>query len=477
MLQNISVSNATAIAARLAQSGVGLQVASGANPLSLLVQANVTPNVVMNYNEPDIQKFGAILLEASRERLAGDPEHDLVSAEVVEAISGAVRYSMDRARNQVNPAIKTLIAKIEENVNRYTMSDICPISIVPRFYTDVWANSKLEDLVQPFKNGSRSDIITKYKVGQPLHFEGILQLLSTGAGAFDEEVLKAFEGKNQMVEDTYGSLFSFTCDRFFNWATVLNPYHGNPEQILLCHLLARKLLAEIPEGLDVPLPAYRAHVSDILNQSGVAILGVLKNRQDQITHKKLVIAFPTAEPVGVKAENGIIMVNGDVYNAWLKEGGSPEILMGSYITDRNTNYSQLITDQGRYLQEYKRFQNLRNNALIENRHSILMGAVRGAMLQLINETGDIPDGPSIAMQAERFHELYRNIARKETENVYLLARKLICRTQYAHTDAEIILDNIDSISEGNKDLSIEEAVSLAALDYIADWLVSFIIPV
>ncbi len=128
-------------------------------------------------------------------------------------------------------------------------------------------------------------------------------------------------------------------NRHFPVATVQNQYspsllsHLNhlyvePNQILLIHLMALKLLDNVPEGIRAGLNEYKEFIAEIIAQSGRAMVRTLERRESAVAKKVLINDWTQFRKDDIGITPIVIRVNGDMYSKFLRcrlmnRGGKP----------------------------------------------------------------------------------------------------------------------------------------------------------
>lgn len=470
MINNNSVDAVYTLVDRLEGRGQVARPMPG-TPLDALVRAGIDPVVsYVDVNSPDSPY--SIIEESKCVDAAGIAQHQVTLDTLADTIAATVEANMNTARNVVNPLVQQMVDTFERRVGTARANAENVVAIVPDFYQKIWANPVITGMVEiyaeaPMRQKKLSVSFPNLDAGQ------LVELMKTGSSRFDDELTEFVEQIGaEAVIDVYASLFSLT-KQYPNLeaSDLLSPYHQNRDFLLVAHLLARKLLQSPPEGLEISLVEYREYVAFLVEQSGRAVCRVLEKRDSDVKNRTLVTSYPV-ERLAQAVDQVEIRVNGEVYNTWLKEGGTPETLFGAYVSDQARSYTRLLAEREQYESVWKREVQIIQTRVRFEMINIKMDALRAAIQDVINESDEaqVP-GSRTEMHAHAKAELAK-VTAPMLDNIYVLARRLVCRSMFDRTDAEKILVAIDEAAKANPDMDIQEAVLIGAAEYVSLWIAS-----
>lgn len=413
----------------------------------------------------------SLLLEASREKNQdGICEHDVVMDEVVETVAKTVSKNLDGARNIIVPKIKDVAEEAKKQFDEIGMRQVIPVAVAPDYLKDTWYNPFIAGMFEKFVDvePENVDLIGNFP---DLTGADLQALMKNDTARWDEELAK-FLGNfpDGYLEETYRRVFSRRSDGAYTYLTELtNTSRGDRDRTLLVHLMARRLLADVPEGVRMDIANYRLYLNRVIAQTGRACMRFREAREKEITRKTLVMRYPIPSISAV--EDGEITVVGAVYKQFLEAGGSPEVILGAYATDRERDFTALLEKAEAYKNAWLRYVRLFEKRVAENKLANTISSFRRAMINEINEMAEDEELVIDADHAkQRLTDLLSSIKENDTDDFYIIARKLVCRVLYAHTDGEKILCAIDKITEDNPEMDIREAALLAMVDIVADWV-------
>lgn len=479
MLRETSVDSVMTLANKVADAKIVVE-ALPQSPLAQAVEACYTPILESTYiKDASLYDVRYRLLDASR--TAGVDKvvkHDQVMENIVDVISKSVTGSLNLAKNVVNPIVKAVVGDAELAIRAADIKQVNILSVMPDFFKKLWLSPVFETMVDRYSDAPINEVQIMRIHAQKTP-EEINQLVNTGASRFDTEVQQwVAEMPADFLLSVYNDFFAKEeyapgqpqVAKYNVFNDVLNGT-GNREVVLAIHLISRKLKGDIQEGLNMDLGDYREYMTKVMEQSGRALCRILEKRTRDLKNRTLLVSWPATTPELVNADTGVITVMGEVYNDWLAEGGAPEILFGSYLTDKNGGYNALLQAGAEYKKAWQRQAALLRTHAMSSRYNTALVAIRNAVTKQINA---IPDEQLVVVSRAALHkrlvEELDGVSGRDLEDLYGVARKVVCRVMFAHTDAEKILAAIDEVGRANPDMDIREAALYGTIDYVVAWM-------
>ncbi len=468
MLTQSSVSAAFPLADKLAARGFSLR-ALDQTPLSELIgaslsQANVVAATPANAPVETVSDmdFAQQLIEGSTfASPQGGVLHDEIMESAVKVIGEAVTAGLHLAKNVVNPLIKQVMADTQAHMDGSESAALTPLNIVPLFYKPIWDSVNLIDFVGRFAQTPYQSIgLRQLQIETP----DLKAAAMTGAGHFDSEIAEFIDSMDPArVDFAWSAVFGPNPLPDIQEVLKVNP--TNCDIAILVYLFANRLQEDVPAGVNMDLADWRLYTAEIRAQAGRTICRVMEKRVQDRARKLLVLEAPRGD-----APRGDVLVNGDVYNTWLKDGGAPEIIFGALYSTKETD-AQGLLDRADYFKGLWNHANSMITAAAANkRFSAMVAGLRNAMTKAINE---LPEDQLPVARADlhaRLAERLTHAKQKDLENMWHLCRKAVCRVIFPHTDAEKILLAIDVAGQQHPDMDVREIALLGTMDYIATWL-------
>lgn len=462
------------LAEKLSERGVRVTPIES-TPVAQLVQAGHCPQPTTSSDNVMVAEE-RIMKGASMPDAMGACRHDVAIDEMTGVISKTVNYNLDLARNGINPIVKEVTQDVTAHIGAAESIHQARVSVVPVFYANIWNSPVFSEMVARYQETAVESVSLNLGIPKETDKDTLLELAKTGASRFDEELEEWFDDLNEkIVVETFDGVFG---ENPANRARTLKDiiYVGDilisPEvstRAALVHLWSRKLMQDIPEGVEASVGEYRSFMSKILSQSGRIINGLMERRESNQRRRQLVATFPqNREQLGKHTFQ--VYVNGDVYNRWLEEGGEPDAILGSFVTDQKRGYTELLESTEHYAKEWQRQARVLSTTQRFNRFNNAIDGMRQSVAKQINDY----DEELLVVPRSELHKRLEtqlgNLRNNFHEHLYVSARMVVCNTMFPHTQGLDILTAIDQASEDNPELSVREAGLLATIDIVSTWV-------
>ncbi|MNI43123.1 hypothetical protein D3C73_974440 [compost metagenome] len=220
---------------------------------------------------------------------------------------------------------------------------------------------------------------------------------------------------------------------------------------------------------------YKAYIAEIVAQSGRAVVRALERREANAKRKVLINDWSQYREDDIGLIPIQIRVNADIYHKFLEAGGSPEVLFGAFVSDRNYSYDMLLERKDQYIKVWQSQERvMATNLRLQKANHFQVGLVRAVEKQI----ADLPDDLLVTerpVYVRALHEYVKQMPNNWYEdNLYLTLRKVICNVMFPHTNAFDILATIDTVALENPDLEIREVGLLALIEFIPTWVATLI---
>ena len=408
--------------------------------------------------------------------------HDDALAKAASVISKAVQYDLHLAKNVVNPLIRSVLDSVHEELRQRTASMATVLSIVPDKYESIWTNALLTDLVAPYSDVAAFDIKAGANIHPMLPVEAILGLLKTGSTRLDSDIDKFVKEIGvEFVVETYKQFYALTMQEGDTTAmealSQLDTGLIGRKRAVLVHLMARRLSAAPLEGINMNLSSYELMMAEVINHTGRIINRVFEVRARSNRYKTLVQRWPApnAEYMVRSPELGQLVVNYDIYEEWLKAGGTPEILFGAAVSDRCEQYDQLLAKGEDYAVIWANRASMVKSAQRSNVFNDTISAMKIAISKEIAGLDEVGlSGRSAEALQHRLTHCLGQVTIDCITDLYECVRSVVCDVLYPSTNAKTVLTRIDSVAKANPDLTIREAGLLAVIDIVTEWVAKLI---
>lgn len=480
MITNACVSAVRVLTEKANRSGLLLEPFAGNTPLADLMAASYNtemdnPSCINDTPAEDLLYRFADLTGGVD--AAGGNRHEDALSTASDIIASAVRFDLQLAKNTVNPIIAEVADTAFNDVKARQNTIGTVLAVVPDRYDSIWSSGVLTDMVSAYKDIPNSSLDEMFTVHPMLPEGTVLELMKTGSTKFDNEVAKFVEEVGvAFVMDTYTRyLVSSRHNEGYTRPDMereLNLDVLGRKRLVILHLIARKLMQEPLEDTNMSLGDYEAMMAVLVSQTGRLINRCFDRRARTEKHKLLIVSYPApnSEFKTLQPEDAQITVNYDVYVTWLEAGGSPELLYGACVSDREMNYDVLLEKGEEYCRTWANraalVRSAQHNEIYNNTIAALRNAMSKAIATLDAETTS--QGGKEQLQA-RLTEALGKLTTRCVHDIYECSRSLVCSVIFPDTNAYAILTRTDVIAKANPDLNIREASLLATIEIVTEW--------
>ena len=476
MLNRTAIQSAFPIAQALASRGISV-TAAGDTPIHVLTETSrAGADLKMAHAAviPGLESYDVLLERSSQSQLPdGSYPHDDRKAESIENVTTAVLNGLNVAQNQVNPKIKRVVDEVNSYVDADEAGRLQPMNVVPVFYHEIWDSPIVEQLAGRHANQYHGDFKLR-ALGLPVPSDWSA-VLKSGVPSLDAELSSWVASLNpsllqQVWEETFGLRANSLLEAINGRAGTGAGLYARLEAPLVVFLAARFLADNVPEGANMSLDAYRLYMAELAARAGQNVMSNLHRRATDIRRGVVIISVP---PTGT----GDVHVLGDTYNQFLANGGSPEAVLGAVVSQRPQAITTAGGDFAPLVAEWNRVRGLIANTVQYRRRELIVNGLKLSLLRLINDAEDaeLPPGVDRSVFHQRLGQQIAELRNFRQEDLYAVARSLICRILYAHTDAELILSAIDNAietaSRAGAQMDVREAALLGVIDYLVEWAV------
>lgn len=476
MIHDHTVEIVYPLAKKLADKGMRVH-AIETTPVDALVRACHLDLPAKGYTSGDWDVFSEIsrTVEGSRAPDAsGVIRHDMILDEQVSVISQTIANNFKVARTVVNPMICDAVEIAQDWVDAQQNQQEYPFKITMETYHGLWDQLWIQEMVKRYRETAFEEVPLKHAMNQlPDDPQMLYEMIKTGVSRMDDALLEWYEAHPEALSGVADAVFGR--QGAADMEAQLNNYIGGlrhdecgRNRVLATFLMARYLLNNPPEALTMGLDAYRNYMASIVSQSGRILGNIIQKRERAMENNQLVVRI-----YGKNEAHGEVVVNSDIYSRWLEAGGTPEVLLGSLLSDQETGYQTLIENKDKYEAIWDKKRRVYD---IEKRLNLFNHTVEGlnrAVTQLINRLYE--DNPeyclfSLDVYHQRLKEELKMVRGTVRADIYHWARRLICKVIFPHTDALTLLTAIDRVKEDHPDMPIREAATWATIEVVGEWI-------
>lgn len=478
MLNGNAIVSTLPLAEQLDAAGVIL-VPKGGTPLDHLVQAScVNTDAIIKTDGQNGYLIDTFEIERQSNAIVEPFEqsrHDYVADDIAAVGGNAVQNVISVIRNRIAPSIGELVELVTMRMNATPVSTLANIKITANEGAGALFSPALARLIEKFALTPPMEPSMNLALPR-LSAAEIVPLLETGISSFDSEAHDWIASLPPSTLETIWEVFFSTetaREGTGGDATIArrqDPFNSLVDgwdcARLAVFLISRNLLENdvVLDGTEMNLGTYRGTLQTYMQQSGR-----LLNRQVE----KLTSSVQNGVLVNSINYNEIV-VNTPVYNTWLENGGDNEVLFGMAMSGSPTFLIGTLTERAdEFRALWKRQVQLLTAADSNTRFNYLREQLvlcYESMLSKEDHDGVQYTPHEVQVIMKEFKKQLDGLSIEETQDVYRLCLKLICRTRYVKLPAERFLLKMDEVAKADPTLSPRETATIATIEYICDWV-------
>lgn len=409
-----------------------------------------------------MQKFN----EDTKEKISS---HTDTANAAVNAIAPGIRNQLHVYRNVVNPLIKDLLDKIDYDIQNVSKQPVTDMEVIEWNLPLPYYNDKLEDLSYRYSSHGTVDVTLSCIADMPATSD-IINLLSTGIASLDSAINDWIVS---LGEDYIANIWTKAFMTKESLLKLLVSKEDGQAVSLLIYLMAEKLVTHEPlDCFKVNRGTFTRELGAIRDFAGKYVYRYIQLNKETIAKKNLVISV-----IGNKTT-----VHALVYNDWLENGGSVEILLGNMLSNQKLLNGELLINKGqelinRWNTYYTIQKQQRDNYQVNNIRKSIEKNFRTQMNEARqkirnNETIDIPNINECDKIEQLFKQEINSYGGINVIDLPTVITRLICRSRFYKTNAEQFLTKLNKIMTDNPDLPPFEASTIATIEYIVEWNLS-----
>ncbi|MGC3004572.1 hypothetical protein ACPF8X_40900, partial [Streptomyces sp. G35A] len=298
--------------------------------------------------------------------------------------------------------------------------------------------------------------------------EELTSYLFTGHNSVDKEIRTwlAYIDAN-MLREVWNDYFATSSTVTVSYDTI--DYSRSIAKSLILYLFCRKL-STTPASIEGMTPlVYNTKLTNIEYYAGAVVCSRLRELELACRTDRLVLAAaPTAKS---------IQVCGTVYDKYLEEGGSVEVILGLLTGGIPASSLEGVKQSSaKAMDAWNRYVSLVNYNNKKGRAEILRGIYSS---EFVNQLSDISE---LEKEYHQAHPGYADVSLKHTkdylggltedqlEDFASNALYIIAKLRFGYTQAYQILCDIEAAMKANPNLDPREAATIATINLVSDYV-------
>ena len=397
--------------------------------------------------------------------------HNSMMDELVGTVSRAVCGHIDFAKNVVNPAIKEVVKYLGTHLDNYTSESVIDTRIERVTLPDFLLNKDIRGEIEGYSMGG----VRKY-----IEPEGVLNLpnidmdklpeaVSTGSGNLDVSIGTWLAGQEAgFLNEVYENFFADPKKHrreSVSMISYLNDYTHGYDRAIAIFLLARRIMNSGQRQRNIH---FGSRLKQFLEVSSYKVADFIKVMEDAEKNDQIILSHDKT--------NKVIKVCSATYLPWLEKGNTPEVLYGASLVGGNIfTASKLAERKDELLKAWGVHRSALNSSYRNSYHNGYITALRdGFYKDMANMTEPEIEyhaqNPNAKDEIAKLLEIeLREVSLDDRNDHYRTVTRLVARARFFYTDVYKFLSTVDQLTkDGNT--SLEEALHVATIEYVADYV-------
>ena len=410
---------------------------------------------------------------------------DTEVSRVADIIGKQLRYVKEEAKPLLDNIYQDAIAQVNDK-------PALEVDLVQYDLPELYTSPGFTSLMEVYKDLDYKAVKSANLRDFPERSEKeLMDLVATGSAVFDRDVISIINSHDPgWIVEVYETVFvnygwedTVWSEELKSNLTVFKPLVDKIDDYLIIFLLSLGLTEHPHASFGKSLSEYRAALSAKARAAGVAMILASGEFIRARKSGELVIRYETRRTEQWHVRAGISVVR-SIYNRFLDEGGTPEIVMGAALltTDRPRNIKHFqdrsVELAGKYSTEVRRAEAAREGSMA----SIISNHVNWALHELINNPIKVTLPALTEYTEENEGEWHSKVnkavnaidGRRWSTEPYMVIRDLLGQLVWPGTNIIDILATVDSEMEKHADLEPREAAYRALLRVLARHYLQFV---
>lgn len=460
MLSDQSLEIAHRIVTQLKQRGIKISPREG-TPIAMLVGSlpsfptTLMPGQYVDVIAHDAQHHGKVN--------GVESIHDEKMEWCIDLVFKGVSRDLDVAKNVVQPTIDLVANAVEKDLTEACSEKAHGFEIVTENLPKLFLDQKIENLFERYENIPVKPI-QSLTVFPELPLAEIRRRINTGDDQLNELIAEVVDA------DTVQDLVEFYRWNFCAGGTDRLDFSSmqkweNPSLLVILYFLTIGLEADLPEGTNASLSVVNNYLKTLRGTIGAAVYRRMKAIERKIKDKELI------RSVNGYGDERKIYVNKAVYDTFLDEGGSPEVIFGAVCGRSSFSYRVLLDSAPKLEKQWYAFVEAIKSRNDANKLSMIVSSIRKCLSMHISEMEDMPMGSgSKGDMQRRLIDVTKNFYLPDLDRLQHSLKRIVFQVIFPeHHNAKYILDSIDARDAEGEEIGKVTSSVVQAL--VANWLV------
>ncbi len=391
----------------------------------------------------------------------------------VKTVVEATNTHLSFIKNVVIAAVESTSKRVMAAVGAADLSPVAQFTVVEKSLPPPLAMDTFREAVAAKVTGSYLEPEKQLKL-EPKGPVELLDMLKTGSGLFDEEVIRWWNLKGdvffvQLWENLFMSAHAAAPERIYTISEIFAHTDDGLDAAIAVFLIASKLQQDPPRSTDLSTLDLNNIIAQHQMYAARKITNSINEYADAGKNAVVVLGMVTLKKT--------ITVYSPTYRAWLKDGGKPEVLFGLLINNgAEVTVAQLNDSRQKYLQSWEAFKIVTTSKFKNDQFSRFITELRTAFYQDMSGAVELErsyeqeDPTHLKKVGEYLEQQLSEVTTLDQADIVRCVARVVCKARYYHTDAYKVIVSIDEATRTDPNLSVEAAVSMASNEYVADFV-------
>lgn len=410
--------------------------------------------------------------------------------EAVRGITQVMRNNIRLTRGTVLPLIERYTDQLTNSVSEKCNRGVLALNIVEDKRFAILGSPQLKSIVSDqIQRKQYSEVVLPRYHKQDVAAPELVNIMKTQNRAFDD-IIEAWIKVNSLevkIKEVYKDLFVGVSGNARQSHDIFIHYVNAPnyETAIIALLLCWGLVRNLQDGISLSDRDYKASM-EIFSAACCGIISQAISRYERnVKNKNLVLEYPSSDRQFCydEPENNCIVVNSETYARFLETGGRPEMIFGSYLTDRHMRMGDILENAKENMKAYSRQVERGRLISINNTLTIVQAELRDIAFDIVKSIDNQNKDETSVFETDyvvRFtgnehmrkaNDFIRSLSARHLEDYYATVRNFVCRCFFEGSMVLDLLDRIDALDpNGEKD--INELALISTVDLVVDWLIN-----
>ena len=390
-------------------------------------------------------------------------------------IATYVQSHLSFAKNVVNPLISELVECFTQKVNSFNISPTNDFKLVKMNLPLPMLESDVKDAIDDYAKIDAVNFSYPKFNAPELSIVEVVELMKTGNKradtAIESWVATVGEG---VIMQAYMRMFS-TPKGWYPRNHVIGTQADSWDSTLAVFLMTRNLLDKPWEGCDMSLVNYNNAIATVRDHAGVTLNAIYNSFASSIKTNTLIVS----------SFGNTIVVNASVYEDWIAEGNNDLTLFAVLVTGKRINFvSEINAVKVELMKAWELHAAMAASSERNRKYAIMKKTLHECVFQLIEQNaanvfGHLNNGITgadhIQMKEYKtfvasFDQYYASLSEADFNDIWCVAKCIVCDQLFYYTDAGTILDGIEDACKNNPDMGVDEAALLSTISYVSKYV-------